>query len=134
MSKGSLRKEAARWLRQGGEDLQTAEILVRESRFPQACFLAQQAAEKAVKAVLIAADRDPWGHSISRLVADGDLPELVPFLDDALDLDKFYIPTRYPNGLPELIPQEAYRERDGRQALDAAARLLAACRAILNIQ
>jgi hypothetical protein len=27
-------------------------------------------------------------------------------------LDRFYIPTRYPNGLPELTPGEAYLDEE----------------------
>jgi HEPN domain-containing protein len=31
---------------------------------------------------------------------------------DAATLDKYYIPTRYPNGLPGGIPAEAFEKRD----------------------
>lgn len=35
-------------------------------------------------------------------------------------LDKFYIPTRYPNGLPGGIPSDAYNEQEARQAMEWA--------------
>ena len=35
-------------------------------------------------------------------------------------LDRFYIPTRYPNGLPGGIPKGAFTERDTAAALAAA--------------
>jgi HEPN domain-containing protein len=41
-------------------------------------------------------------------------------------LDKYYIPTRYPNGLPGGIPSQAYTADDARQAIAAAVRVLEA--------
>ncbi|WP_049757167.1 HEPN domain-containing protein [Ammonifex degensii] len=38
----------------------------------------------------------------------------------AAALDKYYIPTRYPNGLPGGIPAEAFDEADGQRALELA--------------
>ncbi len=43
--------EAKRWLRQAENDLEFARLGLREGFFSQACFLAQQSAEKAVKAI-----------------------------------------------------------------------------------
>lgn len=93
----------------------------------QASFLAQQAAEKALKAVWIALDFDPWGHSVTQLIRD--LPDPIgslfrPHLDAALSLDKLYIPTRYPDALAGLIPAEAYTRKEAEAALDHASVLL----------
>jgi HEPN domain-containing protein len=41
--------EAARWLAQAESDLAFAELGVREGFFAQACFVCQQAVEKALK-------------------------------------------------------------------------------------
>ncbi len=41
-------------------------------------------------------------------------------------LDKFYIPTRYPNGLPGGLPSQAYSEDEARQALGWSGDLIAA--------
>ena len=38
----------------------------------------------------------------------------------AAPLDKYYIPTRYPNGLPGGIPSEAFDQVDARRALELA--------------
>jgi len=38
--------------------------------------------------------------------------------------DRYYIPTRYPNGLPELTPDEAYFEEDAQGALLLAQNLI----------
>ncbi|MFO7462074.1 MAG: HEPN domain-containing protein [Desulfatiglandales bacterium] len=62
--------EALRWLRTGEDDLDAASVLRENKKFPHACFHAQQAGEKALKAVWHYADADPWGHSIRKLVED----------------------------------------------------------------
>jgi len=36
------------------------------------------------------------------------------FMKDAASLDKFYIPTRYPNGLPGGIPSDVFQEKDAK--------------------
>ena len=42
-----------------------------------------------------------------------------------------YIPTRYPNGLPELTPAEAYQDEDAQQCILQATEILAAVKSIL---
>jgi len=56
-----LRREAWRWLRPAREDRAAATHLSLAADLPYriACLLAQQAAEKAIKAVLVAEDVDP---------------------------------------------------------------------------
>lgn len=55
MSADERTLEAQRWLRYSIDDLVTAELVLGNSKAAprQACLLAQQAAEKALKAVLI---------------------------------------------------------------------------------
>ena len=56
-----LRREVWRWLRLAREDLAAAMHLAAAAHLPYrvACLLAQEAAEKAIKAVLVAEDIDP---------------------------------------------------------------------------
>ncbi|MBM3148068.1 MAG: HEPN domain-containing protein, partial [Actinobacteria bacterium] len=61
---------AADWFAQAERDLEQAAASRRESRHEWACFAAQQAAEKAVKAVHLSRDQDAWGHVIARLLAE----------------------------------------------------------------
>lgn len=63
-----MRDEALRWLKEAGEDIETAEILYKNERYDAACFYAHQAAEKAVKALLYNVNEAPWGHSIKILL------------------------------------------------------------------
>jgi HEPN domain-containing protein len=90
--------------------------------------LVYTAAEKALEATWIGRGGDPWGHSVTRLVAEFPDPAAAEtmrrILDAARRLDKLYVPTRYPNGLPDLIPAEVYTGTEAREAMDAAATIL----------
>ncbi len=135
MSEKKQLVEGGRWLRQAQDDLKACRILLDAGMRAQAGFLAQQAAEKGVKAVEYAADMDPRGHSITRLIRllPDDHP-LAALRDQALLLDKLYIPTRYPDAIPELIPSEAFSEDEIERAYTAAATILAAAaRALLPL-
>lgn len=121
------RDEARRWLRQAERDLDDAEFAAGGNRFHLACFLAQQSAEKALKAFLFSRGAERvWGHSVAELCRDaaafdGGFAELGK---TAGSLDKYYIPTRYPNGLPGGIPSEAFIEADARSALEILRRVI----------
>ncbi|WP_117238329.1 nucleotidyltransferase domain-containing protein [Thermus sediminis] len=54
--------------------------------------------------------------------------EEAPYLKSLLPqaLDKLHIPTRYPDALPGLTPQEAYTEEGARKALEDAQAILEA--------
>lgn len=94
--------------------------MVASRHFNWACFLAQQCAEKAAKAYLYARGvEDPWGHSVADLLADAVTYDdsLSSLMTTGALLDKFYIPTRYPNGLPGGLPSKAYSEMEARQAM-----------------
>jgi HEPN domain-containing protein len=119
--------EASRWLRQAEQDLRDGVFCLEGGRCHLACFLAQQSAEKALKAALFARGAERvWGHSVAELC--DDLARLVPgwsHLRASLAfLDRYYIPTRYPDGLPGGIPSEAFRPRDAEDALAAVRELL----------
>ncbi|MDW8325959.1 MAG: HEPN domain-containing protein [Anaerolineales bacterium] len=110
-------EEGRRWLEQAAEDLRWAQWLAREGGWHLACFLAQQIVEKALKAFLYAQGEDiVLGHSIERLcaAAAGYHPAFSEKAQHWSVLDGYYIPTRYPNGLPESIPARVYT-RDAAQ-------------------
>lgn len=126
MSNDQNRAEARRWLAQAKDDLAFARLGLREGFFAQACFLSQQAGEKGLKAVrYLRGDRRVLGHSLVALVdslADQiDVPNLRPL---AADLDLHYVPARYPNGLPDLAPFQAYTREQAERAIAAAVELL----------
>jgi HEPN domain-containing protein len=120
-----------RWLRHAEEDLKYARVLQGEGGFYLTCYLAQQVAEKTLKAFLYFKGEEViLGHSIRQL-AD----RLAEF-DEALRqtaiscsiLDTYYIPTRYPNGLPGGIGPDIYDNGAAEDALAFAHRVMQAVR------
>ena len=63
-----MRDEARRWFSEARWNLETAKILHDRGRYNAACFYAHQAAEMAVKALLISKNESPWGHSVRVLL------------------------------------------------------------------
>lgn len=63
-----------------------------------------------------------WGHSVAELCkrAISMDKELAKIRRTVATLDKYYIPTRYPNGLPGGIPSEAFEKRDADRAIEIA--------------
>jgi HEPN domain-containing protein len=123
-------QEARRWLETARGDIEVADVLLRNGKYAHACFHAQQAAEKALKALWFYADADPWGHSISKLIEK--LLEIDPVLFKAMEplkdagviLDRHYIPTRYPNGLPDITPEQAFLKEDAVISIDYSRNIL----------
>ncbi|MBI5302910.1 MAG: HEPN domain-containing protein [Chloroflexi bacterium] len=132
MSQTKNQHEAQRWFKTAEEDLYAAQALMQASAFAQACFYSQQAGAKAIKALWFQMDADPWGHSVQKLILEfpgsNRLPDLNQWIDRGALLDKFYIPTRYPNGLPDLTPGQVYTQKDAQQGITTAQALLSACR------
>jgi len=129
--KPTRESEADRWFRQAAQDLDDARYALAGNRYHLACFLAQQGAEKTLKAALFARGAaQVWGHSVAQLCSD--LKSLdaanAHWKSEVAFLDTYYIPTRYPNGLPGGIPAEAFRRQDAEQAIRAAEALLSGLR------
>ena len=124
------------WLAQAVRDLEQAQASQGESRHEWACFAAQQSAEKVLKAYLYAQEVElVWGHSVRELCTtaatfDAAFEELGR---EVAPLDQYYIPTRYPNGLPGGVPFEAYNVEDGQRALRLARQVLDAVRERLSV-
>jgi HEPN domain-containing protein len=138
MSTEKNRIEAKRWLHTADDDLDSAIILKENRKFAHSCFHAQQAAEKALKAVWYHSDADPWGHSIKRLIDDLESVDICLFeifknfsRQGAL-LDRFYIPTRYPNGLPDITPDVAFNEDDANVCIANAGIIIRAVHDLLR--
>jgi HEPN domain-containing protein len=126
--KESLKGLAEKWFKQADYDLKDAQKAMSWGSFNLSCFLSQQAAEKALKAFLYFSGVDAvWGHSVGVLCKEAQKidPAFENILPLAKALDKYYIPTRYPDALPEeTIPSEAYEEEDARSAYQKAERIL----------
>ena len=108
------------WFVQAERDLDQARASPRDARHEWACFAAQQAGEKAVKALHLHCGQEAWGHVVARLLQE--LPFTVgdELVDKARVLDNFYVATRYANGHPEGPPFEHYGTLQSMQAIEYA--------------
>jgi HEPN domain-containing protein len=118
--------EAARWLTAAREDLAYARHAMTGGFHAPACFHAQQAAEKAVKALhYFRGARAVIGHSVRALIeALAPQEALAALLDAARELDLLYIPARYPNGLGEGTPGQAFSAKQSSRAIDFASAIV----------
>ena len=94
-------READRWLGFARQDLRVAELAMGDGLYNQVCFHSEQCVEKVLKAWL--ADQ---GQKIPPTHRMADLLSLIPIdivaglSEEIILLDRFYIPTRYPDALP----------------------------------
>jgi HEPN domain-containing protein len=118
-------RESRRWLDQALEDLVSAQVLLDGERFYLVCFMAHQIAEKALKAYLYSAGEEAViGHGIERLASQASRhdPEFGHLREQISVLDTYYVPTRYPNSIPDGIPAHAYNRRSAEDAMSLTRR------------
>lgn len=103
--------DTARWLRYAEEDLGTAEMLLSQQQIPsrQACWFAQQSAEKALKAALIFLQID--FHRTHNL---NELRDMVPeswqlknTYPNLSNLTRWAVEARYPETMEEATNADA---------------------------
>lgn len=123
------------WFAQAERDLRHARNAQKDADYEWSCFAAQQSAEKAVKAVYQRLGLDGWGHSVRQLLDTLAETEDVPaaLREAGLLLDRYYIPTRYPNGFPQGVPGEYFLSKDAEEAIAHADRILAFVRQRLGL-
>jgi HEPN domain-containing protein len=107
-------------------DLEHARSDVDRGFYDWACFSAQQAAERAVKAVFQKMGAEAWGPSVADLL--GELSARHPvseaLREAALELDKAYIPARYPNAHPSGSPRRRYTRSEAERMVAHAEEIL----------
>ena len=114
------------WIEQARRDLENAAYSAKGGFHEWACFAAHQAAEKALKAVFFHLGGEAWGHGVLELLAGLEARTEVPdeLKHRGRELDRFYIPTRYPNGWPAGKPADYFTDKDSRDAIGCAERIL----------
>ena len=118
------------WLRQAMRDLEHARAALRQETFEWAAFAAQQAAEKAVKAVFQSLGGDARGHSVTELLVALP-PQAKPattLIESAKELDKHYIGPRYPNSYPSGAPMDFYTRGEAERAIRGAEQIIEHCK------
>lgn len=91
----------AQWVTHAESDLRLARLGAKDISIlrEQVCFHAQQAAEKALKAVLLSRDiAFPYTHDIKGLLKIAEVSALVipPAVQQAAQLTPYAVETRYP--------------------------------------
>jgi HEPN domain-containing protein len=129
---------SADWLHQAQADLAQARLSADAGHHEWACFASHQAAEKALKALHLFHGQQSWGHGLGRSLRDlpqevrRTLERQVADLEDRLRvLDALYIPTRYPDSLPEGAPTDHFGRLQSQDAIAHASALVAAIRSAL---
>jgi HEPN domain-containing protein len=78
-------------------------------------------------------NRDAWGHSVASLL--DQLPDpwraTKALVDAGKELDKHYIPPRYPNSYPEGAPFEYYTKSEAERAVAHTTDILDFCKSVL---
>jgi len=85
------------------EDLVVAHLVFKKAHFSHACFLAQQCVEKSLQAFLLARKNIyPRAHKLVDLISQCIAIDSAfsRFRDSCMVIDQYYVPTRYPNGVP----------------------------------
>ena len=121
------------WIKQARRDLDSARAQLSAGFCEWACFIAQQASEKALKAVFYKLGAEVWGHSIVELLrALRERVEVTGDLDQsAINLDRYYIPARYPTGWAAGSPADYFTEEDANAAICYSEGIIRYCEGVL---
>ena len=108
------------------KDLEHAKNSHDDGGHEWACFAAQQAAEKAVKALYLYLGYEGKGNLVAKLITDAPGVELrdPQMISWAMVLDTYYIPTRYPDSHAEGAPFERYGSLQSEEAVFFAGKIL----------
>lgn len=122
------------WINQANWDLKHAMNDLEHGFYDWACFSAQQSAEKAIKAVFQKIGAEAWGHSVADLLKELSKIEMISegLIDNALELDKAYIPSRYPNAHPSGSPCGRYTNGEARRLIQYAEKIIRFCEGLLS--
>ena len=115
------------WMRQSNSDWAVAELTAQQGFHSQACYHYGQAAEKALKALLISLDAlPPYSHSLERLVDNLESTglDVQPLRELRLKaLSRMNSETRYPSDSE--APTDRFDEQDSNEARNVAEQVLA---------
>lgn len=122
------------WLREAEGELQAAQDLYKHGHWSWCCFTCQQAAEKALKAIGEHFRQHLIGHNLNLLVQTLQnfiaVPESVRLA--CARLNRYYIPTRYPNAFDRGAPVDQFFEPDAREALEDARTVVDFARSVVG--
>lgn len=129
-----LSERSRDWFNQAKRDLENAKYEFDGGFFDFSCFLSQQAADMALKSLYQRMSVEAFGHSITGLIQRFPLTDNFDekLLDEAKELDKAYISTRYPDSIPEGSPFMIYSAEEARRLMIYAGHILKRSEDILS--
>jgi len=115
------KEESLRWLDQAEHNLEVAKNNFKSLFYSDACFMAEQTAQVALKAFIIYhRKRYISEHSIQELakISSGYDKRFEDLIEAGKIIDRYYIPTRYPDALAKpAVPYKTYMEKDAQEAI-----------------
>jgi HEPN domain-containing protein len=122
------------WFKQAEKDLLAARDSAAAGHHEWTAFQAQQAGEKAAKALVQFLHGSVRGHSITQILPQAELKISLPatVLDAARDLDQVYVSARYPNGFASGAPADYFSENTSRRLLAQAETIVEFCRSQIS--
>ncbi len=127
-------QRALDWLREAEGEFQAAQDLYAHGHWSWCCFTCQQAAEKALKAVGEHFRQHLVGHNLNQLVQTLQnfvaVPESIRLA--CARLNRYYIPTRYPNAFDRGAPVDQFLKSDAQEALDDARTVVGFARSVVG--
>lgn len=110
------------WLREAQAELDAAHDLYRSKHWSWCCFTSQQATRKALKAICECFRTPQFGHNLNLLLdaVSNHVTMSDPVRRACARLNRYYIPTRYPNAFDRGAPADQFFEEDAHQALEDA--------------
>jgi HEPN domain-containing protein len=119
----------ATWIAFARRDVQAADVLQRNGIYEESCFHSQQAAEKALKALLVYNRQTPPRiHDLADLLTRCLTVDttLNAFRAECTTLNQYYAPTRYPDAVAAISPADLPGQTEAQRALDYARAILSA--------
>lgn len=114
-----MKDRSSDWLRQAENDLLWTQDTIKAGRYAQACFAAQQAGEKALKALALKRGySEVRSHSILEISRALKINSEIE--NCAMRLDQYYISARYPDAFPAGAPFEFFTQNQAEEALGFA--------------
>ena len=113
-------EQLRRWLEQAEHQLEVTDTLLESGFWSDVCFMAEQTAQMALKAFLYGSgQRHVLLHSIQDRASECRKVDAVfaEVIEWGKVLDRYYIPTRYPDALASpAVPFRSFTQDDARQA------------------
>ncbi len=124
-----MRTNYKSWLDQAKEDIKWGNDSLKAGHFAQTCFIAQQVAEKSLKALAFFRGYDLIrSHSLVQITKSLNINGEIESASRKLDL--YDITTRYPDSLPDGgIPSHYFGEDQAKEALVMAQMIYSKCNA-----